>query len=1139
MKIDKKSALNFCPCVGCFIFIISLFLNSCNKPNIENNTTNALSSQSIRFEKLTQQYSKKDSKNFELINNIKSGIDFKFDLGDFYSRAKEYIFATPMGGVATGDFNGDSLPDIYFTSPSGGNRLYKNLGDFKFADVTKSAMIEDNTIWGTGAGFVDIDGDGHLDIYACGYMTPNKIFMNNGDETFTEKSSSIGLNHLGASMNLNFADIDGDGDLDAYLATTTKLPPPGTKFGVNFVKQKDGSEKPIIPKEIAEYWQFIYLPDKKVHKTEAGQADKIFLNKNGVFEDATTQSGIKGNYFTLSATWWDYDSDGDPDIYVSNDFTGPDMLYKNNGNGVFKDTIFSSIPHTPWFSMGSDSADVNNDGLIDLFATDMAATSHYREKVMMGNMNDMGWFLEHANPRQYMRNALYINTGTDKMLESAFLSGIASTDWSWSPRLEDFDCDGLIDLFVTNGVIRDSMNSDLSIMADKQFKGGSPEWRKFWTNQKMRKERNLAYKNTGNLKFVPTGNLWGLDHEGVSLGAATADFDGDGDLDIVVNNADGQPLLYKNNTTNNRISIKLIGSKKNTQAIGASVKVISNGDIQFKEINPVKGWLSSNDTTLSFGLGDNLTVDELIVRWRNGNVQRFNSITSNQKITIQEPSEYKAQNNKTLSKPPLFSLTKNISDIEHNESIFDDFELQPLLPNKQSIKGPSICWGDVDNDNDNDLFIGGAANLPSKLYINNNGTLILSENSGLNINNKAEIVACLFFDADSDNDLDIVIGAGSNEFSADDKAYIDQLYLNNGNGTFTLSPNFKAPSRPTNALSAIDINNDEKIDIIVGGSSVAGSYPLSEKTYVMLNKGNGAFEPIYNKSLDTTKLANEIKVNDIDNDGADEIIIACEWGPIRIYKIVNNALQEMTADLRLDTKTGWWNSINLHDFDNDGDLDILATNFGNNTKYKASTSKPELLYFSDFDESGKLDIVEAKYEGSELVPRRGFSCSQLAMPFIKDKMKTFHNFASSSLAGIYSKPSISAANKYEINTLESGVFINEKTHFKFIKLPPEAQIAPSFGSTVTDINEDGIADIVLAQNFYGPQRETGRMDGGLSLILLGVGDCRFKSIPHKESGIHILGDTREVHSIDLNNDGRDELIFALNNGPLMIYSKNK
>ncbi|MEO1859271.1 MAG: VCBS repeat-containing protein, partial [Verrucomicrobiales bacterium] len=323
-----------------------------------------------------------------------SGVNFQMKLGDFFSRTKEYMFATPMGGVATGDYDGDSLPDIYLTSPAKGNRLYKNKGNFKFEDVTEKAGLNDPDFWGTGAGFVDIDGDKDLDIYACGYLSANKIYINKGNGTFVNQAKSLGLDFNGASMNLNFADIDGDQDLDAYLATTMRTPPRGTKFGVKYIKQPDGSEKPVIPHEISEYWQFLYLPNKKIHRTESGQADFIYKNDNGKFVNFTNQSGIKGNYFSLSATWWDYNSDNAPDIYVSNDYLGPDMLYKNNGNGTFTDSIKSIIPHTPWFSMGSDTGDINNDGLIDFFATDMAATSHYREKVMMGNMDNMGWFLE-------------------------------------------------------------------------------------------------------------------------------------------------------------------------------------------------------------------------------------------------------------------------------------------------------------------------------------------------------------------------------------------------------------------------------------------------------------------------------------------------------------------------------------------------------------------------------------------------------------------------------------------------------------------------------------------------------------------------------------------------------------------------
>lgn len=1134
MQNKQKTPHFFCLTLVTLASFTSIILIGCKNDDQQASSIRSSFDSDITFLPLSELNFDDQISQFELINAIESGINFDFSLGDFYSRAKEYIFATPMGGIATGDYDGDMLPDIYITRPHGGNKLFKNLGNFKFIDVTSAANLNDETVWGTGAGFVDIDGDNDLDIYACGYMTPNKIYINNGNGTFSDKSNELGLDHLGASMNMNFADVDGDGDLDAYLATTTKLPTRDIKFGVNFVKQNDGSEKPIIPDALAEYWELIYLPGKKIHKTEAGQADRMFINENGKFVDRTKACGIKGNYFTLSATWWDFDSDGDPDIYVSNDFTGPDILYKNNGNGIFTDVILSTIPHTPWFSMGSDSADINNDGLIDLFATDMAATSHYREKVMMGNMNDMGWFLEFAQPRQYMRNSLYVNTGNEKVLEAAYLAGVASTDWSWSPRLEDFDCDGKIDLFVTNGVIRDSMNSDLSIIADKKFKGGSPEWRQFWSNQKMRKEKNLAFKNIGGLKFTPSGEKWGLDNDGVSLGASTADFDGDGDLDLIVNNADSPPLIYRNNSNKNRVTVSLIGNNKNTHGIGATVELITGSSKQIKELNPVKGWLSSNEPTLSFGLDEHIMIDELTVAWRSGKLQTFKSIKANQKIIIKEPKTQKVSPTKSSS--PMYARIGE-NNIKHYESEFDDFKSQPLLPNRQSTKGPTLAWGDFDNDNDVDLFIGGSANSPSRLFKNINGKFVEFESKVLNNHSIHEDSDSLWFDADSDSDLDLLVSSGSNEFPQNSTAYADRLYLNDGNGNLTISNGYRPPNTPTNSICTTDINNDDKLDIIVAGSAVPGGYPSSEESYIMINKGKGTFEKHTQDSLKTVKLANDVTTLDLDNDGIDEVAFACEWGSIKLYKNINGTLQDITKLSGLEKHKGWWNSIEPLDLDNDGDIDMVATNFGLNTKYKASMNKPELLYFSDFDQSGNSDIVEAKFEGDALVPRRGFSCSQMAMPFLKEKLKTFHNFASSNLTNIYTPSAINTASRYEVNTLEHGVFINEDNKFKFSKLPIESQISPSFGCAFDDVDSDGITDIIMAHNFFGPQRETGRMDGGLSLILLGNGHCQYNPLPHKKSGITISGDTRKVFAIDLDKDGTKEIIFAQNNGPLLFYSR--
>ena len=1118
-----------------FIVLSAITISGCSK----NESVKFLEDEISQFP-LAPIITEKNEKLFEKIDPDHSGINFQMKLGDFFSRTKEYMFATPMGGVATGDYDGDSLPDIYLTSPSQGNRLYKNKGNFKFEDVTEEAGLDDPDFWGTGAGFVDIDGDKDLDLYACGYLSPNKIYINEGNGTFTNEATKLGLDFNGASMNLNFADIDGDQDLDAYLSTTMRTPPKGTRFGVKYVKQADGSEKPVIPEEISEYWQFIYLPNKKIHRTESGQADVLYKNENGKFINHTKESGIEGNYFSLSATWWDYDYDNAPDIYVSNDYLGPDILYKNNGKGTFTDTIKSTVPHTPWFSMGSDSGDINNDGYIDFFATDMAATSHYREKVMMGNMDNMGWFLEFAQPRQYMRNSMYLNTGTDKMLEAAQLLGISSTDWSWSPRLEDFDGDGKLDLFVTNGVLRDSMNSDISAMAEKKFKGGSNEWRDFWASQPMRKETNLAFKNLGNLKFTPSAQNWGLDHEGVSFGAATADFDQDGDPDLIINNADGPATIYRNNSNKNRISVSLNGNGKNSHGIGCKVKVITGNQTQIKEMNPVRGWLSSNEPLLYFGLGEYDKIDQLIIEWRNGSSQTFTNIKSNQLLVIKQPEKTGPTRTITKTKDNRIYIKSEMSDpIIHKESTFDDFKIQPLLPNKQSTRGPAMSWSDFDGDNDSDLFLGGSANEPGRLFRNDKGQLIELTSANLANSKTSEDVNSLWFDADSDSDLDLIVISGSNEFPANDKRYIDRLYLNDGTGNLSISTSFPAPPTSTNAVCTIDINNDGHPDLITAGSAKVGQYPEANPSYFMINSGKGkfTFEPL--PQFNNAGLINDLITADIDKDGSVEVIAACEWGPVRIFSNNNGTLEELTSKLGLSNHKGWWNSLSAADLDNDGDIDLIATNYGLNTKYKATEEKPELLYYSDFDRSGANDIVEAKYEGDAIVPRRGFSCSQLAMPFLKEKLKTFHNFASSNLETIYSPSKLAESKKYEVNTLEHTVLMNEGSHFKSVKLPREAQIAPSFGSEIVDIDNDGILDIVLAHNFFSPQRETGRMDGGLSLVLKGKGDCTYTALPQSVSGIAISGDTRKVTAIDLDGNGTKEITFAQNNGPVIIYSKKR
>ena len=1066
---------------------------------------------------------------FSRMNPDVTGVDFTLR-SSFEKNAKEFMFITPLGGVCTGDYDADGLPDIYLTNATGGNRLFRNTGGFRFEDVTVAAGLEDDQFWGTGASFIDIDNDGDLDLFACGYDRPNKCFINDGNGRFTDDATKLNLDFNGASMMMSFADIDQDGDLDGYLATTAKSPPPGTKFGVIYE-----GDKPVIPEPLQEYWQFLYLPDKKVQRTEAGQFDRLFRNDGDTFKEISKASGIDGPYFSLSATWWDYDIDGRPDLYVSNDYTGPDMLYHNLG-GKFENRIGETVPHTPWFSMGSDIGDVNNDGLIDFFACDMAATTHYRDKMMMGNMDDMGWFLEYVEPRQYMRNALYLNTGSGPMMEAAYLAGISKTNWTWSPRLEDFDSDGRIDLFVTNGILRDSMNSDISAFADQKFEPGSAQWANFWTVQPLFKEQNLAFRNDGDLQFTNVSGRWGLNHTGVSFGAATADFDGDGDLDLIVNNAEEPAAIYRNETSGNRVRIRLKGTESNRFGLGAHASIRTLDEIQTRYLTSARGWLSASEPIVHFGVGEMEEITNLTIRWPSGHTQSFDDLPVNQLFTITEPGGDAPEETADES-PTMFVSSDRLRSAVQKEDSFDDFAKQPLLPNKLSQSGPAMAWADVDGDGDADGFLGGSTGYAGQLLRNNAGKFEIEEIAVADAD--SEDVAAVFFDADEDGDNDLYVVSGSVEKNAGDAAYRDRLYLNDGNGRFAKAPDGALPDLRDSGscVAAADFDQDGDQDLFVGSRSIPGRYPESPASRLLVNRGDGEFS-VTPESLTAVGLATAAVWSDANGDGWLDLLVTLEWGPVKLFlNDTKGKLIDATEQSGLGDLLGWWNGIAAGDIDGDGDLDYAVTNYGLNTKYKASKSKPALLYYGDFDSSGTPHLVEAKYEGSKALPRRGFSCSSGAMPLLKSKVKTFHNFAMASLEALYP---LERGTRWEVNTLESGLLINQgQGKFTFKPFPRLAQIAPTFGVVLHDVDDDGALDCVLAQNTYSPQRETGRMDGGLSLLLKGDGSGNFSPVWPAASGISIRADAVEVAVTDLNGDNRTDLVFSVNDGPVYAFEKNE
>lgn len=1079
----------------------------------------------------------------ELLPN-RTGIDFQLKLPDVERHIHEIIHLSVYGGICTGDYDGDGLADIYVTSPAGGNRLFRNLGDFRFEDVTEGTGLNDTNFWGTGATFVDIDNDGDLDLYACGYKLPNRLYINqgaglDGRVRFLEQAKQFGLDYRGASMMMAFADFDNDGDLDGYLATTAVPPPAGAPFRVVY----EGN-KPVVPKELQEYWTMIYLPDGGVHRTEAGQHDHLYRNDGNRFTEVTQQAGIDGAYFTLAALWWDFDGDRWPDLYVANDYLGPDILYRNNGDGTFTNVIREVIPHTPWSSMGTDIGDINNDGLLDLMATDMLASTHYRRNVMAGETSKTGWFLEVPEPRQYVRNALYLNTGAGRMMEAAYQAGFAATDWTWGPRLEDFDNDGRVDVFIANGMMRDVQNADLGTYADRVLGGGSPKWAKFWAEQSMQKETNMVFRNRGDLRFERVETRWGLDRVGVSLGAATADFDNDGDLDLVVNNGDAPMSIYRNRSTEgNSVRIRLKGTASNRFGIGATVRLKAAGLDQVRYLTAARGWLSSSEPALHFGLGNAEEVDSLTVDWPSGRRQSFAGLKANQFYTITEPSAPAntppGPKQFSESSQPLFTESNLLDGIRYEKApSFDDFLREPLLAKKLSQRLFCMAWGDVDGDGDDDLYLGGVKGHEGRLLLRDAaGRFKLSAQPALLADKDCEDTSAAFFDFDSDKDLDLYVVGGGVREAAGHASYRDRLYLNDGRGKFAKAQEDAVPDLRDNGscVAVGDFDQDGDTDLFIGGHSVPGQYPLSAASHLLVNK-TGKFVDETPQPVREAGLVTDAIWSDADGDGWPDLLVTVEWGPVKLFRNERGQLVERTREAGLALRTGWWNAIAAGDIDGDGDTDYVVANQGLNTKYKASFEKPEMLFYGNLDGSGTRHLLEAYFVGDLGYPHRGMDALAKAMPSLKEKFSSFHQFASAPIENIFSLDRLRLCHRREANTLESGVLINDgKAAFEFVPLPSLAQIAPARDVAIADVNADDKLDLLMAQNDFSPQRETGRMDGGVSLLLLGDGKGGFEPVWPNKSGILVAGEAKRLFVTDLNGDGRPDVVFGGSPGTMRAF----
>jgi len=1036
------------------------------------------------------------------------------------------------GGIAVADVDGDDQPDVFVAGANQSPRFFRQVSSLRFEDVTEAAGFAAITGWTVGATFADVDGDHDADLAITRYDQPNLLFINDGSGKFTEQGDARGMAQVDSSHSFTFADIDADGDLDAYLLTNRFYHPDGEVFDDITEINSDGGLQ--IRADFQRYFEFGKVwkdpltGEGRYEFKPVGRRDYLLLNDGtGNFTDVTKNSGISGRGRGLSTIWADIDDDGDVDLYVANDFDDPDHLYLNQGDGTFVDAIGEWVASTPWFSMGSDAADFDGDGRIDLMLTDMSGTTHFKQKMGMGAMSDSADFLRTAEPRQYMRNHLMLNSGLGYFRDAAFITGLDSTDWTWAVKALDIDHDSRTDLFFTNGMSRNFNEPDDPRRSQKGK--GITMWDRHSHGEKL-EEQNLAFQNLGDLSFRDRSADWGLDLTGTSMACAHADLDGDGDLDLLVMNLDQPLTLYRHTgTPGHRVTLQLKGRDGNTAGLGAKVTVETKAGKQVKQLAPYTGYLSSNQPILHFGLGAEDVVSALTVRWPSGTISYDENLLGDHHYIIEEPAK---SDQLPAEKPgaPTLLTTKEvpIPHVDRGLEEFDDFEMQPLLPNQMSRLGPGVAVADFTGDGLDDVIIGGALGAPS-FGLASTGTGGF-EPLQIPDTRATEVMGITALDADGDGDLDLYLATGSYEIPKGDSALRDLLWINDGSGGFSAAPSGALPDhrQSDGAVLAADFDQDGKTDLFVGARVVPGGYPESPKSILLRGVGDGTFEDVTPQVLRQPGMVTAAAIV------GDDLYLTTEWeGLKRFTRGEGFAFTETTPE-GLSRSTGWWNSLEVIDANGDGHADLVAGNFGLNTKYHVDAEHPVSLFYGDFESDGRPRIVEAAVKGDQLLPIRGRSCSTDAIPVLAERFASYREFASSTLVDIYPEDDLEESLQLEAVELRSGVFLSDgEGDFDFLPLPRAAQLAPTFGMIATELNGDGHPDLILAQNFFSPQPETGRMGGSLGCVLLGIGNGEFEALDPAVSGLRAPGDCKALVMADFNADALPDFMMTRNGGNLL------
>ncbi len=1047
----------------------------------------------------------------------------------------KYLYMYIGSGVAAADFNNDGLEDLFFVSNLYQNKIFLNKGNLKFEDVTSTSGIKKTDGFNTGISIVDINNDGFLDVYInrSGWYEDEKklanlLYINNGDVTFTEQAKSYGIADTNRSITSTFFDYDKDGDLDLFIANAP------SRFDVSGV---------VLDKK--------NIQNHPLTKTFKG-SDKLYNNDgNGHFNDVSITAGILPDLgFGLNAQIGDFNNDSWPDIYVSNDFVGSDFVFINNQDGTFKDGRDETFKHISYFSMGSDIADINNDGLQDVMVLDMAPEDYIRSKTTMAmtsiakfkKMIDKGYYY------QYMHNTLQLNNGNGTYSDIGHMSGIAKTDWSWSTLFADFDLDGFNDIYVTNGIYRDVVNKDVIRSLDayaSKNKDNLDAKKILELTQKLPQQKltNYIFRNKGDLTFENKTADWTNEKESFSNGAIYSDLDNDGDLDIVVNNIDDNATILRNNSRsvspNKYVQFNINGPKKNKQGIGTIIKLHQgNGETQTRQVIGSRGFLSSVSNKLHFGLKENKTIPMVEVLWPNGKTQVLKDVAANQTVTI----TYNPQKNIAPEKTPKAVLFKEQRiDYSHEEPVFDDYKKQLLLPHKLSQTGPAIVKVDINNDSLDDIYIGGAHNSPGKLVLAQpNNTFKEVTIPDFIKDKKFEDVSATFFDADNDNDLDLYVVSGSYEFNENSEMLEDRLYINNGNGIFKRSRNSIPSIKSAGSIvTAADYDNDGDQDLFVGGRVIPGKYPYTPNSYLLINE-KGKFK-IQTKelapSLEKVGMVTDAIWNDIDNDKDLDLIVTGEWMGLEVFTNNNGKLTKNNSYSDLSSAVGWWNKLMIVDIDEDGDKDIIAGNLGLNYNFHASKEEPFHVYTNDYDNNGIEDIILAKYYKDNQVPIRGKSCTAEQIPSLKEKFTSYDAFANADLKDIFGE-GLNTSLHFKATEFRSGIFINQgNNNYSFQPFSHEAQIAPINSILFEDFDGDQKKDLLMAGNNYMPEVETTRADAGKGIFYKGDATGIFNYIENTTTGFFADNDVRKMLLLN-SKEGKNIFIGNNNNKHQLFRVKN-